>query len=99
MANLMNIVTKKLFILKHCKIFKIRYFILFILFINKKIIFRYFILKIPFKLSYSLLQNVPEFPEEGEPLPDINDYPILDQEEAQRIFYARFVKECGRCSI
>lgn len=38
-------------------------------------------------------------PEEGEALPDINDFPILDQEEAQRIFYARFIKECGKSTI
>lgn len=34
-------------------------------------------------------------PEEGEPLPNIDSYPILDQVEAQRIFYARFLKDCG----
>ncbi|KAH9493727.1 Itga7p, partial [Dermatophagoides farinae] len=51
--------------------------------------------KIAFKLSYSLKQTKPELPHEGDPLPDINEYPILDQQEAQRIFYAKFNKECG----
>ena len=51
--------------------------------------------KIAFKLSYSLKQTKPELPREGDPLPDINEYPILDQQEAQRIFYAKFNKECG----
>ncbi|UXI15735.1 serine/threonine-protein kinase/endoribonuclease IRE1-like [Sarcoptes scabiei] len=50
---------------------------------------------IPFKLSYSLQQNVPRSPREGDLLPDFNDYPILDQEEAHRIFYAKFNKDCG----
>jgi len=56
-------------------------------------------LKIPFKLTYSLIQHSPELPEEGEPLPDINGFPILDQEEAQRIFYAKFIKDCGKYSF
>jgi hypothetical protein len=34
-------------------------------------------------------------PTEGEILPDINKFPILNQEEAHRIFEARFLKECG----
>lgn len=34
-------------------------------------------------------------PDEGDNLPSIDNYPILDQEEAQRIFYAKFIKECG----
>ncbi|XP_027196901.2 integrin alpha-PS1-like [Dermatophagoides pteronyssinus] len=55
--------------------------------------------KIAFKLSYSLKQTKPELPREGEPLPDINEYPILDQQEAQRIFYAKFNKDCGHDDI
>ncbi|KAJ6219410.1 hypothetical protein RDWZM_005222 [Blomia tropicalis] len=54
---------------------------------------------IPFKLTYSLIQSKPEFPEEGDLLPDVNLYPILDQVEAQRLFYARFVKDCGSDDI
>ncbi len=48
-----------------------------------------------FKLTYSLIQNEPRMPTEGEILPDINKFPILNQEEAHRIFEARFLKECG----
>jgi len=33
-------------------------------------------------------------PYEGSLLPDINRYPILNQEEAHKIFEARFLKEC-----
>lgn len=54
---------------------------------------------IPFKLTYSLQQEEPRLPSQGDKLPNIDDYPILDQEEAQRIFYARFNKECGSDDI
>jgi len=50
---------------------------------------------VKFKLTYSLVQKEPEFPYPGDPLPDINKYPILNQEEAHRIFEARFLKDCG----
>lgn len=50
-------------------------------------------------MTYSLIQSKPEFPEEGDLLPDVNLYPILDQVEAQRLFYARFVKDCGSDDI
>ena len=48
-----------------------------------------------FKLTYSLIQKEPRMPTEGEIMPDINKFPILNQEEAHRIFEARFLKECG----
>lgn len=51
---------------------------------------------IPFKLTYSLVQAEPRFPHGGEPVPDINRYPILNQEEAHRIFEAHFLKDCGK---
>ncbi|RWS05411.1 integrin alpha-ps-like protein, partial [Dinothrombium tinctorium] len=54
---------------------------------------------IKFKLSYSLLQERPRVPKEGEPLPKINDYPILNQEEALKIYDARFLKNCGTNDI
>ena len=34
-------------------------------------------------------------PQEGSPLPNINNYPILNQQEAARIFQASFQKDCG----
>lgn len=50
---------------------------------------------IPFKLTYSLVQPEPRFPHGGEKLPDINKFPILNQEEAHKIFKAHFLKDCG----
>ena len=38
-------------------------------------------------------------PPEGAPLPDINNYPILNQQEAARIFEASFQKDCGNNDI
>lgn len=52
-----------------------------------------------FKLTYSLVQKDPRFPTEGEILPDINKFPILNQEEAHRIFEAKFLKDCGANDI
>ena len=50
---------------------------------------------VKFKLTYSLVQKQPELPGEGEEMPDINKFPILNQEEAHKIFEARFLKDCG----
>lgn len=38
-------------------------------------------------------------PAEGEPLPDIKNYPILNQQESARIFEATFQKDCGNNDI
>ncbi|KAF2343732.1 Integrin alpha-2, partial [Trinorchestia longiramus] len=48
-----------------------------------------------FKLSYEIIQREPSLPEEGRPLPNIDDYPILDQQEAVKFFEGHFVKDCG----
>ncbi|MCL4126440.1 UNVERIFIED_CONTAM: hypothetical protein GTU68_044885, partial [Idotea baltica] len=48
-----------------------------------------------FILSYKIYQKDPKPVEEGEQLPDINDYPILNQQEAVRYFEANFAKDCG----
>lgn len=50
---------------------------------------------IKFRLNYTLIQDEPKMPTEGAPLPDINNYPILNQQEAARIFEATFQKDCG----
>ncbi|XP_034942009.1 integrin alpha-PS1 isoform X2 [Chelonus insularis] len=50
---------------------------------------------IKFRLNYTLVQEEPVMPGEGDPLPDINNYPILNQQEAARIFEATFQKDCG----
>jgi len=38
-------------------------------------------------------------PREGAPLPDMKNYPILNQQEAARIFEAVFQKDCGNNDI
>lgn len=38
-------------------------------------------------------------PSEGAPLPDIKNYPILNQQEAARVFEAIFQKDCGNNDI
>ncbi|XP_066588057.1 integrin alpha-PS1 isoform X2 [Prorops nasuta] len=54
---------------------------------------------IKFRLNYSLIQEQPIMPSEGSPLPDIKKYPILNQQEAARIFEAPFQKDCGNNDI
>ncbi|KFM66138.1 Integrin alpha-PS1, partial [Stegodyphus mimosarum] len=54
---------------------------------------------IQFKLTYSLIQKDPLFPLPGSPLPDINMCPILNQQEASKIFEAKFLKDCGSNDI
>ncbi|XP_063973900.1 integrin alpha-PS1 isoform X1 [Diachasmimorpha longicaudata] len=50
---------------------------------------------IKFRVNYTLVQDEPKMPREGEPLTDINNYPILNQQEAARVFEATFQKDCG----
>ncbi|XP_042235673.1 integrin alpha-PS1-like isoform X1 [Homarus americanus] len=50
---------------------------------------------IRFKLSYEIIQREPRPVPEGAPLPDIDDYPILNQREAVKEFEATFAKDCG----
>lgn len=38
-------------------------------------------------------------PPEGAPLPDMKNYPILNQQEAARVFEAVFQKDCGKNDI
>lgn len=38
-------------------------------------------------------------PREGEPLPNIKNYPILNQQKAVRIYEATFQKDCGNNDI
>ncbi|XP_031825831.1 multiple edematous wings [Nomia melanderi] len=54
---------------------------------------------IKFRLNYSLIQEEPIMPAEGQPLPDIKNYPILNQQEAARVFEATFQKDCGNNDI
>ncbi|KAG8184072.1 hypothetical protein JTE90_013706 [Oedothorax gibbosus] len=50
---------------------------------------------IKFKLTYTLIQKEPKMSKEGDNLPDINQYPILNQQEASKVFEAKFLKDCG----
>jgi len=50
---------------------------------------------VKFRMTYTLIQRAPRMPAAGEPLPNINDFPILNQQEASRIFQATFEKDCG----
>ncbi|XP_022240619.1 integrin alpha-PS1-like [Limulus polyphemus] len=52
-----------------------------------------------FKLVYLLVQKDPPMIEEGEELPDLNNYPILNQQEASKTFEATFLKDCGADEI
>jgi integrin alpha 7 len=50
---------------------------------------------IKFRLSYSLIQEEPQPIITGEALPSVDRYPILNQQEAVRVFQANFQKDCG----
>jgi len=50
---------------------------------------------IAFKRSYSLIQREPEMPREGAPLPSMDHLPILNQQEADKVFNVHFLKDCG----
>uniref|UniRef100_A0ABD2WID0 Integrin alpha-2 domain-containing protein n=1 Tax=Trichogramma kaykai TaxID=54128 RepID=A0ABD2WID0_9HYME len=54
---------------------------------------------IKFRLNYTLIQDEPVMPARGDPLPDIDRYPILNQQHAARIFEANFQKDCGNNDI
>lgn len=54
---------------------------------------------IKFRLNYTLIQQEPVMPNEGDPLPDIKNFPILNQQEAARVFEATFQKDCGNNDI
>ena len=51
---------------------------------------------VQFALSYSLVQDEPTVSYNlGQPLPSVDRYPILDQQQAKRTFSANFQKNCG----
>ena len=50
---------------------------------------------IKFRMSYTLIQREPRSPRDGDPLPNINQFPILNQQEASKTFQATFEKDCG----
>jgi integrin alpha 7 len=51
---------------------------------------------VQFAMSYSLVQGVPEMVYlRGYPMPDVDEYPILNQAQAKKRFQATFEKDCG----
>ena len=50
---------------------------------------------VKFRMSYTLVQREPRSPRDGDPLPNINHFPILNQQEAFKTFQATFEKDCG----
>jgi hypothetical protein len=55
---------------------------------------------VQFAMSYSLVQEEPNMEyKPGAPLPNINDFPILNQAEAKKRFQATFEKDCGTDDI
>ena len=55
---------------------------------------------VQFSMSYSLDQEEPSMRYvQGSQLPEMNDYPILDQSQAKRKFQATFYKNCGEDDI
>ena len=55
---------------------------------------------VQFAMSYSLDQEAPEMVYlRGYPMPDIDEYPILNQAQAKKRFQATFDKDCGQDEI
>ena len=53
-----------------------------------------------FALSYALVQeDLPIEYDTGRDLPHVNRFPILNQHQAQRTFYAKFQKNCGNDEV
>ncbi|XP_039296864.1 integrin alpha-PS1 isoform X2 [Nilaparvata lugens] len=50
---------------------------------------------IMFRLSYTLVQKEPRMPKRGAALPSVDSFPILNQQEAAKVFAATFLKDCG----
>lgn len=50
---------------------------------------------IAMRLSYKLIQKEPDRPMPGDPLPSMGQFPILNQVQADKVFYATFLKDCG----
>lgn len=49
-------------------------------------------------MSYKLIHKEPERVS-GRDLPHLDNYPILNQQQAERIFNATFLKDCGSDDI
>lgn len=47
------------------------------------------------RISYKLIQNEVPIPKPGDRMPSLDDLPILNQNQAEKIFFATFNKDCG----
>jgi len=54
---------------------------------------------IGFKMTYTLVQREPGILSEGDDFPLLSHYPILNQQEAAKTFFATFEKDCGNNDI
>ncbi|XP_050530461.1 integrin alpha-PS1 isoform X2 [Daktulosphaira vitifoliae] len=50
---------------------------------------------IAFRISYWLVQNNPPTLKPGDPVPSLADFPVLNQNQAEKTFIATFHKDCG----
>jgi len=50
---------------------------------------------IAMRISYSLVQNDVPVLRPGDPVPSLADLPVLNQNQAEKSFYATFHKDCG----
>lgn len=50
------------------------------------------------KMSYTLIHKQPQKTQDRE-LPRLDNFPILNQQEADKIFNATFLKDCGANDI
>uniref|UniRef100_A0A146L1L1 Integrin alpha-PS1 n=1 Tax=Lygus hesperus TaxID=30085 RepID=A0A146L1L1_LYGHE len=54
---------------------------------------------ISMRLSYSIIQEPPKPIKAGAELPKMDHYPILNQQQADKVFQATFLKDCGENDI
>lgn len=47
------------------------------------------------RISYSLIQNDVPVLKPGDPVPSLADLPVLNQNQAEKTFFATFHKDCG----
>ncbi|XP_050439552.1 integrin alpha-PS1 isoform X2 [Adelges cooleyi] len=51
---------------------------------------------IALRITYLLVQNNPPMQNPGDPVPSLADLPVLNQNQAEKIFFATFHKDCGK---
>ena len=46
-------------------------------------------------MTYKLVQTEPPWIRSGDPMPKIENYPVLNQQEAAKVFQATFQNDCA----